>query len=222
MTYPTARTLLAVLWLMGCADQGPIAQGRLASPPIVAVNVWGGSSTTSSQTPQVIRQITLHHQGETWPPGTDVARYLQRLQQWSRLTKRWADIPYHYVIASDGIIYAARDMALPGDTNTEYEPTGHALVMLLGNFEDVQPSSAQLRATVELMAWLVQQHRLDVSAIGTHRDFSAQTVCPGKNLYVLLESGWLRHAVASTIAGLPYAVPLSVTGAVDAQKSHQK
>ena len=192
---------------MGCAGPTPLAPIRLTSPPVVAVDRWGGSSVGSIGSPQRIDRVTLHHQGETWKDGADVAKYLQRLQQWSRLTKRWADIPYHYVIAPDGQIYAARDIALSGDTNTEYDPAGHALVMLMGNFEDVQPSTAQLDATVQLVAWLTQHYQLDASAIASHRDFSSQTVCPGKNLYALLESGWLRQAVSATLQGLTYVAP---------------
>jgi len=208
MNYLPSRILsLAGLLLAGCAGQVPLATVQLAPPSLVTVDVWGGSASAALPAKQTIHKVTLHHQGETWTPGADVARYLQRLQQWSRLTKRWADIPYHYVIAPDGQIYAARNLAQAGDTNTEYNPTGHALVMLLGNFEDVQPTGAQLHATVNLLAWLVQQHRLDLAAIGSHRDFSAQTVCPGKNLGALLESGWLRGAVASTLSGAPYAMP---------------
>ena len=184
-----------------------MASEPLRQPSIVDVDLWGGTVGTPPPAPQKIHKVTLHHQGETWKDGADVAKYLQRLQQWSRLTKRWADIPYHYVIAPDGQIYAARDVALTGDTNTEYDPTGHALVMLMGNFEDVQPSTAQLDATVQLVAWLTQHYQLDASAIASHRDFSSQTVCPGKNLYALLESGWLVRAVSSTRAGLPYAMP---------------
>ena len=157
------------------------------------------AGAASSAPAQRITHITLHHQGEVWLEGADPAAYLRRLQQWSRLTKRWADIPYHYVIAPDGRIYAARPLALPGDTNTEYDPTGHALLMLVGNFEEQQPTAAQLDAAVTLSAWLLQQHRLGLDAIASHKDYSSQTVCPGQNLYGYLASGWFRREVAQRL-----------------------
>lgn len=203
--------LVLAVGLGGCTavpDMPRSTPGVVVRPPrIVAMEVWSGIPSASTGARQKISRITVHHQGETWKDGADVAKYLQRLQQWSRLTKRWADIPYHYVIAPDGQIYAARDIALSGDTNTEYDPAGHALVMLMGNFEDVQPSTAQLDATVNLVAWLAQHHQLDASSIASHRDFSSQTVCPGKNLYTLLESGWLVRAVQSRLDGLPMPKP---------------
>ncbi|CAN5239797.1 hypothetical protein BH11PSE10_BH11PSE10_01480 [soil metagenome] len=185
----------------------PPSPNLLPPPPIISVDAWGGSRLPAPAAPQHIQHITLHHQGETWRAGADVAAYLRRLQQWSRLTKRWADIPYHYVIAPDGQIYAARDPAMPGDTNTEYKPEGHALVMVMGNFEEAQPSAAALRATVELMAWLAQSNGLTADTIASHKDYSTQTVCPGKNLYAYLENGWLRRAVAARMAGRALPAP---------------
>lgn len=183
------------LGLAGCAS------APLQPPPIVAVQAWGGTPAATSAPPQRISHITLHHQGEIWQDGTDPAAYLRRLQQWSRLTKRWADIPYHYVIAPDGRIYAARPLAQAGDTNTEYDPRGHALLMLVGNFEVQQPTAAQLDSAVTLTAWLAQANGLGLDAIASHKDFSQQTVCPGQNLYAYLASGWFRSEVGKRLAG---------------------
>lgn len=205
--------LLSALVCVGlCACAGPARQDlALPAPEIISVEHWGGSpdARPPAVPPQDIRRITLHHQGTHWQPGADVPAYLRRLQQWSRLSKRWPDIPYHYVIAPDGRIYAARDPGVPGDTNTEYEPRGHALVMLLGNFEEVEPSAGQLRATAELMAWLAQRQGLGAEAVATHKDFSSQTLCPGARLYAYVQSGWLRRAVAARLEGQTMPEPFS-------------
>ena len=188
--------LLLCVGLCGCVSAPPT---RIAMPEIVEVTAWGGSATQAPDTAQHITRITLHHQGETSVPSTDVMAYLRRLQQWSRLTKHWIDIPYHYVIAPDGRIYAARPPSIAGDTNTEYQPQGHALVMLMGNFEVTEPTEAQLQSAVSLVAGLAVQYGLGVNAIASHKDFSSQTLCPGKNLYRHLESGWFQSAVAQRI-----------------------
>ena len=189
MKLAVASLLLA---LAGCASTPP-------SPEIISVEAWGGSTVAANAPPQQITHITLHHQGEIWQQGADVQAYLRRLQQWSRLTKRWADIPYHYVIAQDGRIHAARPLTQAGDTNTEYDPRGHALVMLVGNFEEQQPTAAQLHAAVALTAWLAREHKLGLDAIASHKDHSAQSVCPGKNLYADLASGWFKAEVAKRL-----------------------
>jgi xylose isomerase len=105
------------------------------------------------------------------------------------------DIPYHYVVAPNGEVYAARPVQLAGDTNTDYDPNGHLLVMLLGNFEEQEPTAEQWDATVRVVAQLLKQHGLDASVIGAHRHFSNQTVCPGAKLFARFEE--LRAAVAA-------------------------
>jgi len=195
---------LLSLLLAGCASSPSV----LPPPSIVPVTTWGGSPGAAPGEPQRISHITLHHQGESWVVGKDPVAYLRRLQQWSRQTKGWADIPYHYVIAPDGQIYAARDLGLAGDTNTEYDPRGHALVMLLGNFEEVEPSREQLVSTAELMAWLAQTHGLSEKSIASHKDHSSQTVCTGRTLYAYLESGWLQGAVAARLDGRAMPPPM--------------
>ena len=185
-------TLTLLLALAGCASTP-------RAPQIIPVEAWGGSPGAASEEPQHISRITIHHQGEIWKEGSDPEAYLRRLQQWSRLTKHWADIPYHYVIAPDGRIYAARPLSQAGDTNTEYDPRGHALIMLVGNFEEQQPTPAQLKAAIDVTAWLAREHHLGLDAIGSHRDHSSQTVCPGKNFYAYLASGWFKAEVGKRL-----------------------
>jgi hypothetical protein len=111
--------------------------------------------------------------------------------------KRWNDIPYHYIVSPDGTVYEGRSTSLPGDTNTEYDPRGHVLVMLLGNFEVQTPTSRQWGSTVTLLAELLRSNGLDADAIGTHRQYSNQTVCPGENLSSRFEQ--LRTQVAQRL-----------------------
>jgi hypothetical protein len=168
----------------------PGAGPRHKAPDIIKVEAWGGLPLAVPSQPQRINRITVHHQGELWPPAqrpnADPQAYLRRLQGWSRQTQRWVDIPYHYVIAPDGRIYATRHTAAPGDTNTSYRPEGHALLMLMGNFDAQQPTAAQLKSVVALMQWLAQEHGLNADAIASHKDYSTQTACPGAALYAQL------------------------------------
>lgn len=169
---------------------------------IVPVSAWGGTPADASKARRHrIREITLHHQGEPFAAGTDPQAYLRRLQSWSRASKGWLDIPYHYVIDLDGRIYAARDIGFAGDTNTDYDPAGHALIEVVGNFEEVEPNQRQLDAVVDLMALLAAKHGVSLDDIKSHRDHSDKTVCPGANLYRYVQQDWFRHKVALRLAG---------------------
>jgi hypothetical protein len=168
---------------------------------IVPVSAWGGTPADPAQAHRhTITHITLHHQGEPYKPGTDPQRYLRNLQTWSRNTKHWLDIPYHYIIDLDGKIYEGRNIAYAGDTNTDYDPTGHALIEVVGNFEEVEPNQQQLDAVVKLMALLARKYEVPLDHIASHRDFSKQTVCPGANLYRYVQDGYFKHKVALRLA----------------------
>lgn len=164
---------------------------------IVTVAAWGGTPADPVRArKQTITHITLHHQGEPFPAGKDPVQYLRNLQTWSRGTKHWLDIPYHYIIDLDGRIYEGRKLEFAGDTNTEYDPLGHALIEVVGNFEAVQPNQQQLDAVVDLMAMLAAKYQVPVEKIAGHKDYSAQTVCPGANLYRYLQNGYFREQVS--------------------------
>jgi hypothetical protein len=178
--------------------QPPLAEVERS---IIPVAQWGGTPADPALVrKQEIRYLTLHHEGESYPPGKDPIQYLRNLQTWSRTTKHWADIPYHYIIDLDGKMYEGRDIHYAGDTNTEYDPMGHALIEVVGNFEEVEPNQKQLDAVVDLMAMLAAKYHVPVERIASHRDYSAQTVCPGKNLYRYVQEGYFRKKVAERLA----------------------
>jgi hypothetical protein len=188
----TLAPLLLAISAAGCAVK-PVTN----EPAIVAVSDWGGTPADPARARRhTITHITLHHQGEPFKTGTDPRQYLRNLQLWSRNTKGWLDIPYHYIIDLEGRVYAGRDIAYAGDTNTEYDPSGHALIEVVGNFEEVEPNQAQLDAVVNLMALLAKKYKVPVENIASHRDYSNNTVCPGANLYRYVRSGYFKEQVA--------------------------
>jgi hypothetical protein len=187
--------LLLTLAVSGCALKPPVQD-----PTVVAVADWGGTPADPAKARRhSITHITLHHQGEPFKAGTDPRQYLRKLQTWSRNTKGWLDIPYHYIIDLEGRIYEGRDIAYAGDTNTEYDPSGHALIEVVGNFEEVEPNQAQLDAVVKVMAMLAKKYEVPVERIASHRDHSKNTVCPGANLYRYVQSGYFKEQVTQRL-----------------------
>lgn len=187
------------LILFGCSSSKEFSRHDVASR-IISVEQWGGTPAVDSLAKKhSITHITLHHQGEPFPKGKDPVQYLRNLQSWSRREKQWIDIPYHYIIDLDGKIYEGRNIMYAGDTNTEYDPTGHALIEIVGNFEEVEPNEEQLEAAVSMMTLLAVQYDVPVDSIRGHKDYSTKTVCPGKNLYLYLENGYFKKKVQKNL-----------------------
>ena len=189
---------LVAFAITACVTHEPL---RAIDPTIISVSAWGGTPANEALARRhTINRITLHHQGVAFPRDRDPQQYLRDLQSWSRKTKNWIDVPYHYVIDLDGRIYEGRNIRFSGDTNTSYDPAGHALIEVVGNFEEVEPNTAQLDALVNLMTLLATRHHVPVEAIRGHRDVASGTECPGKNLYRYLENGYFH---AQVLARMP-------------------
>lgn len=194
----SAAMVLGMALLSGCTTPSTGVVG----PKIVSIEEWGGARVNMAATnarAHVPSRITLHHGGVAFLRDRDPMQYLRNLQTWSRNTRGWADIPYHYLIDLDGRVYEGRNVLFAGDTNTEYDPKGHALIVVLGNFEEVEPYPAQLEAVVSTMTMLARRFNLSADVIAGHKDFSAQTACPGKSLYPYLTNGFFQREVAKRL-----------------------
>lgn len=190
---------LVMYFLSSCSVSKHFSQNEFEEN-IITVHQWGGTPAVDSLAKKhTITHITLHHEGVSFPEGKDPIKYLKDLQSWSRSQKHWIDIPYHYIIDLEGKVYEGRDIKYAGDTNTEYDPDGHALIEVVGNFEEVQPNQLQLKAVVNTMTWLAKKYNLPVDSIRGHKDYSSATVCPGKNLYRFLQNGYLKDEVKKNL-----------------------
>lgn len=174
-------------------------------PEILTRAEWGANPMVLTPPRHELRRITIHHTASRTNPQRTLEDKLRALQAFSqredrladgRVKPKWADIPYHFFVNVDGNIGECRDVAFPGDTNTPYDPTGHLLIVLEGNFMEEEVGEAQWRSLVQLTAWLAYQHRLSPINIQSHRDFTA-TLCPGDKLYERLPE--LREAVKRLI-----------------------
>jgi N-acetyl-anhydromuramyl-L-alanine amidase AmpD len=126
----------------------------------------------------------------------DPVQNVKNLQSWSRSEKNWVDIPYHYMIDLDGNIFETRPINIPGDTNTEYDPTGHALVEVMGNYEIQELNEKQLNSMIDLIKYLSERFEVSNENIRTHKDYSKMTVCPGKNIYKYFENGYILRQLS--------------------------
>ncbi|MBS9525410.1 N-acetylmuramoyl-L-alanine amidase [Litoribacter ruber] len=144
-----------------------------------------------AHTPQF---ITLHHTAVKQNAGISIEQKLQNLQAFSISSdpladgtprKGWSDVPYHFYIDMDGNIAEGRKIELQGDSNTNYDLSGHVSIVLEGNFEVEEVSPSQLASLQNLIAFLNDNYGLPLNSISGHLD-QAMTSCPGKNLYSLI------------------------------------
>jgi hypothetical protein len=152
---------------------------------LIKRDAWGSMDSVNTDYEHTIEYITIHHGGEIYPDDKNTVQYLKNLQSWSRSSKNWIDVPYHYIVDRHGKIYEGRPLNYRGDTNTTYDPTGHALIVLLGNFEEQPVKDEQIASLKMITAFLANQDTVSADKIKTHKDY-AETLCPGKKLTAYL------------------------------------
>lgn len=183
-------------------------------PPHIASSRNAGGADMRLRIPHRITHVTLHHTGSAEPlrPEDDPVEKLRGLQSWGARERNWWDVPYHFLLDLDGRIYEGRDWHYMGETNTTYDPGGHFLISVVGNYERQEATPAQLAAIADLMAWALREFDLPLDRIGGHYNY-ASTGCPGQHLRRYLEDGTLRRMVE---ARLNRAARINPVGALSA------
>lgn len=168
-------------------------------PDIVSIQsrkAWNASEPQPYKQ-QVPVRITVHHEGGRVLSDTASATTrLKNIQTWCMgPDRKWTDIPYHYLIAPDGTVYEGRNPLTVGETNTEYDPSGHLLICFLGNYGQQKMNQHLLDVLSRLIAHFCIQYHIDPETISTHRDHSKMTTCPGENIYPYFKSGYVKQRV---------------------------
>lgn len=196
---------LAVVAIYGPGELGAglvaLEVATIASlPPHIASSPIAGGADMRLRVAHRITHVTLHHTGSAEPlhPHDDPVAKLRGLQSWGAAERNWWDVPYHFLLDLEGRIYEGRDWRYMGETNTTYDPGGHFLISVIGNYEKQEPTAGQLDAIADLMAWALDEFDLPLDRIGGHYNY-ATTGCPGQHLRRYLEDGTLRRMVAARL-----------------------
>ncbi len=175
-------------------------KGNWNSINILPKSVWAAQEPKPYKQHVPVR-ITVHHEGgKVLTESDDAKQRLKNIQSWSMGPDRnWADIPYHILISPDGTVYEGRNALTVGETNTEYDPSGHLLISFLGNYTQQKLSPKLLDVLARLLADSCIKYGISPDEISTHKDHSKQTTCPGEDIYSYFQDGSLIKRVKSLL-----------------------
>ena len=199
---------------MSPAGATPSGAGEGPEGPLVILcrDAWRAEAPRKGLVEHRVSAVTIHHTAAHFDDNRRAPRALRSVQSWHlRHPKRpIPDIAYHYIIDRNGLVYEGRSASYRGDTHTDYDPTGHLLICLLGNFEAQAPSRAQLDTLADLVRWALTRYKLTEADVNTHRELAA-TACPGKALHREVKRGGLTQRLVERRARVPETV-LNVCG----------
>lgn len=188
------------------AIQSPAPQPAFRpAPPVVVQNPWKPDAVARKW-----RHIVLHHTASS-------AGSVESVHE-AHIGRGWDGIGYHFLIGNgkgmgDGEIQSTfrwREQihgAHAKSPNNEYNEYGIG-ICLVGNFEETQPSDAQMASVKRLVGVLKSEYQLTDGQVIGHRDVKA-TACPGKNFPIAEIS---RSSEFSVLAGQPGTYVTNPTG----------
>jgi len=188
----------------GCAD-GPGPAVRLLtsterSGVMLCRQAWGARPARAGGRPHTITRMTIHHSAVALPDNRGIVARLQQHQRYHQDDKGWVDIAYHAAVDRNGNIFALRDTAIAGDTATDYDTTGHFLVLCEGDFDTEAVTEAQLDGAALVCAWAAQQFGIGVNTLASHQQVApGETDCPGRSLQAHVTSGDLKKRIADNL-----------------------
>ena len=145
-----------------------------------AQNNPGGVLYYTGNLSAVLNTIVVHHSAypDTGP---------EEVQDLHMQGRGFADVAYHFLIDSDGIIYEGRKINIRGAHVRGFN-TGSVGIVLLGNFNETSPKQTQMGSLEKLVDHL--RYTYEIRYLAGHKGYPDQspdgTECPGDSLYGLL------------------------------------
>ncbi|MBJ7356867.1 N-acetylmuramoyl-L-alanine amidase [Nocardioides sp.] len=228
------------------ATYGRSSKGALtptARPKIYSRSQWGADESWRDGNPEfcsTIQQVHVHHTVNSNDYAEDdVPALLRGIYRYHTQNLGWSDVGYNFLVDRFGRIWTGRAggaaKAVRGAHTLGFNATSTG-VSVIGNLDQVAPSSAVLEAIAQLAAWKLSHYGLLGSGTTTvvsegsdkfragksvtlpiidgHRDTN-DTACPGGNLYAVLDQVRARTDAiinAAQLQPMPITRPAAVVG----------
>jgi hypothetical protein len=181
-------SIMFLMFIISCSSTKLLTWDELQ---IIPRSAWNANEPREYKT-HTIERITIHHEGTFFHQDSSALRHIKNVQTWGMGPDRnWIDLPYHYLIDGKGNIIEGRNPLTVGETNTSYDPTGHILISVIGQYHKRQTlREEQLNSIIQLSADLCLKYNLSPDSIKGHRDFCkpGETSCPGDDIYQYIQN----------------------------------
>lgn len=181
----------------------PVPPPTPTTHPLLCREAWGATPPTGPGTPHVPTRMTIHHTAVNLGANSNAPARLRQHQRYHQDSHGWIDIAYHISVDRNGNLYELRSPDFVGDTATNYDPTGHFLVVLEGNFDEETVTEEQLNGAALAFAWASTVYGIPTETLTGHRDQTSDTACPGADLYGYLSNGELKRRIDALLANGP-------------------
>ncbi len=192
------------------------------TPGVISRDAWGARDTKCTSLDSARDRLTIHHTVTPTQSGGSYEKRVRAIQAFHLDVRGWCDVGYHYLVSASGEVYEGRPAPDRG-AHVSGATTGNLGIAFVGCFQadgcngwgTEVPPEEMLVGAAHLIEQLALTHGLsvnDATVIG-HRDHpTAQTACPGDNLYAELQN--IRNEVNALISEPVEEEPVDPCGGV--------
>jgi len=164
--------------------------------PIMSRLGWRAAPRRGSNEAHTPYRVTVHHTQGTLPMNeAEAATAVKNIQHYHMVGRgregkeNFSDIGYHFLIAGDGRVLEGRRAEYLG-AHASGANTGNIGVAMMGDFNKVKPTAAQIESLTRLVTYLSVKYKKDPNSRGflePHQHYT-NTDCPGKNMMAILDA----------------------------------
>lgn len=214
-------------------------------PLLLSRQDWGADETWRNGGPafnHLMQQVHVHHTANGNDYASDeVPTLIRGIYRYHTHYLGWSDIAYNFLVDRFGVIWEGRaggSELLVRGAHTRGFNSSSTGVAVIGNFDEVRPTSAILRSVAQIAAWKVHEsggwprgkvrvrsegsdlykpdELVTLRVIDGHRDTN-ETACPGQYLYEALpvirrRAGKLVRAAEAAAQPVQSLSPPTITG----------
>jgi hypothetical protein len=166
------------------ANDSATCRDTSTAPAIVPRSQWSARPPAANRPVHTPDRITIHHSASgNRVHGPQGVRAIQDFHMNPPPRGRgWSDIAYHFLVDQDGTIYQGNPENRQGSHVLD-QNRGNLGIVLLGNFDNGNPTDAQMKATAHLLKHLSTKYNIQLNRTNVkgHGERMA-TACPGVNL----------------------------------------
>ena len=169
--------------------------------PIMSRLGWRAAPRRGSNQTHNPYRVTVHHtQGHRAMNEAEAASSVRATQHYHMVGRAregkeaFSDIGYHFLIAGDGRVVEGRRAEYLG-AHAGGSNTGNIGVAMMGDFNKLKPTAAQIESLTRLVTFLSLKYKKDPASKGflePHQHYT-NTDCPGANMMAILDS--LRRVI---------------------------
>lgn len=173
-----------------------IAQKFPTVAPIMSRLGWRAAPRRGSNSSHAPYRVTVHHtQGKQAMNEAETAQAVKNIQHYHMVGRAregkeaFDDIGYHFLVAGDGRVVEGRRAEYLG-AHAGGANDGNIGVAMMGDFNKVRPTNAQIESLTRLVTYLSVKYKKDPNAKGfleAHQHYT-NTDCPGAHLMAMLDS----------------------------------